>query len=234
MKQREVVYNKCGGRCAYCGQEITMKSMQVDHYYPKCSPEYAIACGVDVNHIDNLMPSCRQCNHYKRADSPKGWRVTMQGLHERVAKIYIHRVAVNFGMATLKPWDGKFYFETLNKFCPHFWGVQTMTERTCTWCGITEPQVVDKNTAMNVKGYYEAIKNHTLHILSHKPWCNKDLDIIVHIKGIIGLIPEMIEREDYEGAQAVKDAIMDFVNSFSDEKITKEALLIIPELKKQK
>jgi 5-methylcytosine-specific restriction endonuclease McrA len=31
---RELVYNKCGGHCAYCGVEITSKQMQVDHIEP--------------------------------------------------------------------------------------------------------------------------------------------------------------------------------------------------------
>jgi hypothetical protein len=32
-----------------------------------------------------------------------------------VQNIYIHKVAVNFGMATIVPWDGKFYFEKKNR-----------------------------------------------------------------------------------------------------------------------
>ena len=35
----------------------------------------------------------------------------MQGLHERLEAIYILKVAVDFGMATIKPFDGSFYFE---------------------------------------------------------------------------------------------------------------------------
>jgi 5-methylcytosine-specific restriction endonuclease McrA len=31
---REEVYNKCSGHCAYCGKEITIKQMQVDHIKP--------------------------------------------------------------------------------------------------------------------------------------------------------------------------------------------------------
>ena len=32
---REIVYQKYGGKCAYCGNEITLKEMQVDHILPK-------------------------------------------------------------------------------------------------------------------------------------------------------------------------------------------------------
>ena len=30
-QQREAVFNKYGGRCAYCGCELTLRTMQVDH-----------------------------------------------------------------------------------------------------------------------------------------------------------------------------------------------------------
>jgi hypothetical protein len=102
---REQVHGKYGGRCAYCGKEITLKQMQVDHIWPKH------VGGKDD--FDNLNPSCRQCNHYKRGDNLNQFRITMKTLHERVEKIYIHRVAVNFGMATIRPWDGRFYFEKI-------------------------------------------------------------------------------------------------------------------------
>jgi hypothetical protein len=103
---RQEVYDKCGGCCGYCGQAITIKQMQVDHVFPR-------SCG-GTSHIDNLLPACRQCNHYKRAQTIGVFRETMYTLHERILKIYIHKVAVNFGMALLVPWDGKFYYEKIN------------------------------------------------------------------------------------------------------------------------
>lgn len=33
-KVRQLVYDKCGGHCAYCGKEIAYKDMQVDHIIP--------------------------------------------------------------------------------------------------------------------------------------------------------------------------------------------------------
>lgn len=33
-KTREAVYQKYGGRCAYCGRAIAYKDMQVDHFRP--------------------------------------------------------------------------------------------------------------------------------------------------------------------------------------------------------
>ena len=34
-KQRQSVYEKYGGHCAYCGEHIEYKDMQVDHVNPK-------------------------------------------------------------------------------------------------------------------------------------------------------------------------------------------------------
>jgi 5-methylcytosine-specific restriction endonuclease McrA len=113
---RERVYQKFGGHCAYCGSAIAYKAMQIDHYLPQCKEKfYARRCKKDVHAEENLMPSCRRCNHYKRARTPKQFRELMTSLHERLESIYILKVAVDFGMATIRPFDGKFYFEKLQE-----------------------------------------------------------------------------------------------------------------------
>lgn len=101
---RQKVYDKYNGHCAYCGKPITIKDMQVDHILPKRNG------GKD--HIDNLNPSCRRCNHYKRAadiETLRNW--LLGGLIERLMKIYIFRVALDYGMITINGWDKKFYYE---------------------------------------------------------------------------------------------------------------------------
>lgn len=103
-EKRLKVYNKFGGRCAYCGKEIEYKDMQVDHIKPKCQG------GTD--NIDNLFPTCRLCNHYKRECSPqvyKEWKLST--LTDKLRKIYIFRVAERYGMVDVKEWDRKFYYE---------------------------------------------------------------------------------------------------------------------------
>jgi 5-methylcytosine-specific restriction endonuclease McrA len=109
---RERVYQKYNGHCAYCGRAIEYKQMQVDHYYPQCKAKFYLRrFKIDVHSEDNLMPTCRRCNHYKRARTPKQFRELMQTLHERLEEIYILKVAVDFGLATIQPFDGNFYFE---------------------------------------------------------------------------------------------------------------------------
>jgi 5-methylcytosine-specific restriction endonuclease McrA len=34
MTTRRLVYDKYGGRCAYCGKELRFEDMQVDHIVP--------------------------------------------------------------------------------------------------------------------------------------------------------------------------------------------------------
>lgn len=111
---RERVYKKFDGHCAYCGKSIEYKQMQVDHYYPQCKARfYSRRFNIDVHAEENLMPTCRRCNHYKRAATPKQFKTLMKTLHERLEAIYILKVAVDFGMATIQPFDGLFYFEKL-------------------------------------------------------------------------------------------------------------------------
>lgn len=106
-KLRQEVYDKFNGHCSYCGKEISLKEMQVDHMIPKRIGYIAD----DVDSIENLTPSCRRCNHYKRARTVEGFRQLMITLHDRIAADYITKVAIDYGIATIKPFDGVFYFE---------------------------------------------------------------------------------------------------------------------------
>ena len=101
---RKKVFDKYNGHCAYCGCELTLKSMQVDHITSKRNG------GTDD--ISNLNPSCRLCNHYKSAEGLIAWRDwLLAGVIERLMKVYIFRVALAFGMIEIKGWDKRFYFE---------------------------------------------------------------------------------------------------------------------------
>lgn len=100
---RERVYKKYNGHCAYCGKEIDFKDMQVDHQLSQRNG--------GGNELDNLFPACRLCNHYKRAQGLESFRETMLTLHDRIVQPYINRVALDYGIMELKPFDGYFYFE---------------------------------------------------------------------------------------------------------------------------
>lgn len=108
-KMREKVYLKYNKHCAYCGKNLeTIKDMQVDHKEPLAinnNPD------IDNNRFENLMPSCRRCNHYKRAHSLDYFRGLIDTLHKRIAKDYIVRVAIDYGLLEFNEFDGLFYFE---------------------------------------------------------------------------------------------------------------------------
>jgi 5-methylcytosine-specific restriction endonuclease McrA len=69
---REEVYNKCGGHCAYCGNDITIKQMQIDHKEP-----------LFRNHTD------KQLEHYKGKEVPMRW-ITSYLLVEDVINGRVH------------------------------------------------------------------------------------------------------------------------------------------------
>ena len=101
---REVVWNKFAGRCAYCGREIELKDMQVDHMVPK-------RCG-GGDDFWNLMPACRTCNHYKRAETVESFREAISRIPQKLGeREYIYKVGMAYGFYDDKPRPVKFWFE---------------------------------------------------------------------------------------------------------------------------
>lgn len=106
--KREAVYKKYDGHCAYCGREIEYKDMQVDHFQP------LRACSIDdtgTDDLSNLMPSCRMCNHYKRANSLETFRRYIEEIPRKLKENYIYKVGIVYGEVEEKPHPVKFYFE---------------------------------------------------------------------------------------------------------------------------
>jgi len=103
------VYNKYGGHCAYCGRYIEFKDMQVDHFIPKNRGEHG------TDDISNLMPSCRTCNHYKRAHSLEIFRRYIQEIPRKLRQNYIYKVGVVYGNVIEHEKPIKFYFEEVEE-----------------------------------------------------------------------------------------------------------------------
>lgn len=101
---RRKVYERYNGRCAYCGEEMLYTEMQVDHLVPLSS--------YGTDDLNNLMPACRRCNHYKRANSLEGWRKMLEEIPQKLERdSYIYRVAIDYRLVEPKPHKVVFYFE---------------------------------------------------------------------------------------------------------------------------
>jgi len=95
---KEKIYEKLEGLCAYCGQRISLENMQVDQMMPE-SMEF-----------DNLMPCCSTCKDYKENDNIEEFREKLKKMHEQIIA-YNQGIAMNYGIIKVWPYHGKFLFE---------------------------------------------------------------------------------------------------------------------------
>lgn len=121
---RQKVFEKFGGRCAYTGKPLE-KDWQVDHLY--CKMETTIR-RQERNNINNMVPALAIINHYKRGLLFDHWRERILKLHIRISglpkktravktqktKEYLLKVADAFDITPDKPFSGVFYFETID------------------------------------------------------------------------------------------------------------------------
>lgn len=112
---RQAVYDKYDGHCAYCGCELKLNEMQVDHiksvYKSECFNEY-----VDDT-FDNYMPACRQCNFYKSTFDLEEFRTRLtEVMFENLKKDFNYRLALKYGMVSENEiLPIKFYFEKVDE-----------------------------------------------------------------------------------------------------------------------
>lgn len=107
-KTREAVYRKYGGRCAYCGRAIAYKDMQVDHFRPLRVWDEVDGAADDIS---NLMPACRMCNHYKRANSLEVFRRYIAEIPRKLRDNYIYKIGVAYRNIIENEKPIKFFFE---------------------------------------------------------------------------------------------------------------------------
>lgn len=122
QNQRMQIWQKYGGRCAYCGEPIEYKDMQVDHIKPKFHtwtedekqrllPEGV--CGDDS--MENLNPSCRMCNFRKGTDTIEGFRDAIKHSLVCLERSFTYRLAKRYGLVKEIPQKVEFYFEVYNR-----------------------------------------------------------------------------------------------------------------------
>ena len=121
-KNREIIFNKYGGKCAYCGDPLR-KGWHVDELLPvhrkmkynKDKTKF-VHDGTYWNperlNIDNQMPSCPSCNINKHSMSLEEFRDLITGFMKHLNEINTqYKIAKRYGLVseTIKPIV--FYFE---------------------------------------------------------------------------------------------------------------------------
>lgn len=128
MTKRERIYHKFNGLCAYSGTPLE-DDWQIEHIEPVIRNWWTnTKIFPDNDKEENLVPVQKIINHYKHSYDLEGYRKLLSGLHLRLRKIaknprsdkskkrkeYILKVARYFGITEDNPFNGKFYFETIN------------------------------------------------------------------------------------------------------------------------
>lgn len=107
------VYAKYNGRCAYCGCNIELNEMQVDHHIPHMGEG-----GEDT--LDNYYPACSICNRVKSNSTLAGFKKSIKHCGEihRARKKPImadsDKIAIKYGL-TEEDHDITFFFEEYDK-----------------------------------------------------------------------------------------------------------------------
>ena len=115
-KTRQAVYEKYGGHCAYCGKKIEYKDFQLDHLIPRQREHFKRYSEEEIECFENYMPSCRRCNHYKRAHSLKAFREMIEEIPAKLFRDnYIYKVGLDSGLIEPHEHKVKFYFEQIEE-----------------------------------------------------------------------------------------------------------------------
>lgn len=129
---RELIYKKFGGKCAYCGDKLK-KGWHVDELLPvkrgwKYKKDYmgnimTDALGMNIKETymeyperfvyENQMPSCPSCNINKHSMSLEDFRSLIAGFIKSLNRDSTqYKVAKRYGLIEETDIDVTFYFET--------------------------------------------------------------------------------------------------------------------------
>lgn len=119
-RDRELIYNKYEGKCAYCGTKL-QKGWHVDELMPcrrnyKMEGERWIHDGTYEHPerltIDNQMPSCPSCNINKHSGNLEQFRQLIEGLITSLNRDSTqYKIAKRYGLVEEKPKAVVFFFE---------------------------------------------------------------------------------------------------------------------------
>jgi len=133
---RQAVFNKTEGKCAYCGCELK-KGWHVDHIEPirriyktipagyvfkgtpseKWEEQRTILIGCEnpeMDCIDNCLPACPSCNINKHSESLENFRARISQFVTSLNNYSVqYKIAKRYGLIQETNTPVTFYFETL-------------------------------------------------------------------------------------------------------------------------
>jgi hypothetical protein len=110
--ERQKVFEKYNGHCAYCGCEISFDDMQVDYLIPLRLAELGRVSTDKVMSFENYMPACRTCNHYKWGNSLEGFRKIVDRIPKKLIRDNCtYKAGIKYGVLEANKKPVKFYFE---------------------------------------------------------------------------------------------------------------------------
>ena len=125
-KDRQLVFDKFGGKCAYCGCDLK-KGWHIDHIEPivrdsiwnmqKGKFEHTGTCRKPENeNIENYHPSCASCNIQKNSYSIEQFRANIKQFVNSLNQYSTqYKFAKRYGLIEETNMNVKFYFEYFTK-----------------------------------------------------------------------------------------------------------------------
>lgn len=137
--QREILFSKYNGKCAYCGCDL-QKGWHADHIEPcRRNSHYnskthrwefdGTYVNPELNHIDNMNPSCASCNINKHSMTIEQFRDSIQqfipSLNEYITQ---YKIAKRYGLIKETEMKVVFYYE---KFIEN--RIKKRANHVCFW-----------------------------------------------------------------------------------------------------
>ena len=115
-KERDIVFNKHNGKCAYCGCELH-KGWHIDHIEPIIRNWTNGTCKKPENNtLDNYNPSCASCNIQKNSYTLEQFRRNIKQFVNSLNQYSTqYKFAKKYELIKETDIEVKFYFEKISE-----------------------------------------------------------------------------------------------------------------------